>query len=224
MDSTCWTLVHSAAAGDRPARETFGVRYAPVIRAYLAARWRGSPCAGDLDDAMQEAFVECIRAGGVIERAQADRPGGFRAFLYGAVRNVALRFEERRARHNAQAPARDVELGELPGREETLSKVFDRALARSIMREAAERQAALAVQAGDDAQRRVELLKLRFQEGLPIRDIATLWGADATDLHRQYARARKEFHAALREVVAAHLPASADRLDAQCAELLALLD
>ncbi len=224
MDSTCWTLVYNAAAGDRPARETFGVRYAPVIRAYLAARWRGSPCADDVDDAMQEAFVECIRAGGVIERADADRPGGFRAFLYGAVRNVALRFEERRARRNVQTPARDIDLGDLPGRDETLSKVFDRALARSIMREAAERQAALAAQAGDGARRRVELLKLRFQEGLPIRDIATLWGADAADLHRQYARARKEFHAALREVVAVHLPASGDRLDAQCAELLALLD
>lgn len=225
MNSTCWTLVHDAAGGDRPAREMFGIRYAPVIRAYLAARWSASPCLNDLDDAIQEAFIECIRAGGVLERAQDDRPGGFRAFLYGAVRNVALRFEERRARCGVREADQVVELlGELPGREESLSKVFDRALARSIMREAAEYQATLASRSGDAALRRVELLKLRFQEGLPIRDIATLWGVDAADLHRQFARARKEFHDALREVVAIHLQASSERLDAKCAELLQLLD
>ena len=224
MNSACWTLVYNAADGDRSAREMFGIRYAPVIRAYLAARWSGSPYMCDLDDAIQEAFVECIRAGGILDRVESDRPGGFRAFLYGAVRNVALRFEERRARRNVRQAAQDVEWGELPGRNESLSKVFDRALASAIMREAAEYQTTLAARSGDAAVRRVELLKLRFQEGLPIRDIATLWGVDAADLHRQFARARNEFREALREVVALHLPASPEHLDAKCAELLQLLD
>jgi len=178
----------------------------------------------DLDDAIQEAFVECIRAGGILDRVEIDRPGGFRAFLFGAVRNVALRFEERHARLRIRQAGSDVDLGELSGREDSLSKVFDRALASAIMREAAEYQATVAARSGDAALRRVDLLKLRFQEGLPIREIAMLWGVDAADLHRQFARARKEFREALREVVALHLPASQQNLDAKCADLLQLLD
>jgi RNA polymerase sigma factor (sigma-70 family) len=219
--STCWTLVHGAAAGDGQSREQFAVRYAPVVRSYLAARWRGLPLFEDLEDALQEVFLECIRQGGLLERAEDDRPGGFRAFLFGAVRNVALRFEQR---GGAREAAADIDLANVAGRDDALSKVFDRALARSIMREAAERQAALAAERGHDAGRRVELLKLRFQDGLPIRDIAMRWGVDAADLHRQYARARKEFHAALREVVGSHRLAEPEQVDAQCAQLLALLE
>jgi DNA-directed RNA polymerase specialized sigma24 family protein len=222
--ATCWTLVHGAAAGDGPARSAFGVRYAPVMGAYLAARWRGTPLSGDVDDAVQEVFLECLREGGVLARAQDNRPGGFRAFLFGVVRNVAQRFEQRRAKLGAQTAGQVVDLGAVPGREDALSRVFDRALARSIMREAAERQSAHAAARGDDAIRRVELLNLRFHDGLPIREIAALWGVDAGDLHRQYAKARQEFHAALREVVGEHLPASAAQLDAECAQLLELLE
>jgi RNA polymerase sigma-70 factor (ECF subfamily) len=217
-------LVRGAAAGDGPARGAFGVRYAPVMGAYLAARWRGTPLCGDVDDAVQEVFLECLREGGVLARAQDDRSGGFRAFLFGVVRNVALRFEQRHAKHAAQSGLQNIDLGSVPGREDALSRVFDRALARSIMREAAERQTAQAADRGEDAARRVELLKLRFYEGLPIREIAALWGVDAGELHRQYAKARQEFHSSLREVVSEHLPASAAQLDAECAQLLGLLE
>ena len=51
-----------------------------------------------------------LRAGGLLDRARADQPGGFRAFLYGAVRNVALRAEARRARQLAPEPADLLEL------------------------------------------------------------------------------------------------------------------
>src|SRR5262249_31179656 len=100
MDSTCWTTLRDAAAGGGPAREEFASRYAPMVRAYLAARWRASPLLQELDDAVQEVFVECLRQGGALQNARADRPGGFRPFLYGLVRNVALRFERARARRH----------------------------------------------------------------------------------------------------------------------------
>jgi RNA polymerase sigma factor (sigma-70 family) len=217
--STCWTLVHNAAQGDYSSRAEFSSRYAPVVRSYLSARWRGSAHFSDADDAVQEVLLECIRQGGLLERAQAGRPGGFRAFLFGAVRNIALRFENREGRRRAIG---DIDLANVPDRDDALSKIFDRALARSIMCEAAERQIALAA-SREDALQRVDLLKLRFQEGLPIREIATLWGVDAEHLHRQYARARKEFHAALRDVVASHVATNPGEVDARCAELLSLL-
>ena len=88
-DLTCWTLIRDAAAGDPAAREWFARVYLPVVTAYLAARWRST--RHGVDDASQDVFVECFRAGGVLEKADPLR--GFRAVLLGAVRNVARRHE-----------------------------------------------------------------------------------------------------------------------------------
>jgi hypothetical protein len=75
------------------------------------------------------------------------------------------------------------------------------------------------------AVRRVELLRLRFHDGLPIREIARLWGCDADAVHREYARARQEFRAALSDVVAYHHPeSSSGEIERECASLLALFD
>jgi RNA polymerase sigma factor (sigma-70 family) len=222
--STCWTLLRDAAAGGAAPRAEFAARYTPVVRAYLAARWRGSTLTRELDDTIQDVFMECLRAGGLLDRARADQPGGFRAFLYGAVRNVALRAEERRARQLAHEPAGLLELQGLAGRDEALSHVYDRAWARAVVREAAERQSVLAAQRGDAALRRVELLRLRFHEGMPIREIARLWGIDAASLHHEYARARQEFRSALRDVIASQHPGSPEDVDRECAQLLSLFE
>jgi RNA polymerase sigma-70 factor (ECF subfamily) len=223
-ESTCWTLLRDAAAGGQAAREEFAARYATVVQAYLTARWRNSKMIRELDDTVQNVFIECLREGGLLDRAQADRPGGFRAYLYGAVRNVALRAETQHARQLAREPEDLVDPQDIPDREESLSRVYDRAWAKAVMRDAADRQAELAVQRGDAASRRVELLRLRFQEGMPIREIAELWSVDAALLHHEYARARQEFRSALRDVIAFHHPGSPDDVDRECAQLIALLE
>jgi RNA polymerase sigma-70 factor (ECF subfamily) len=219
-DSTCWTVLRGTAAQDNEARTKFAAQYTPLVRAYLAARWRDTPRIEDLDDAVQDVFVECFRLGGLVERADPDRPGGFRAFLYGLVRNVALRIEQDRARRRVQG---DVSAEHMAIDDESLSRVFDRAWAKSVMREAAARQAERARVEGEGALRRVELLRLRFQEDLPIRAIAQLWAVDPAELHHQYARARKEFKAALLEVMAFYRPGSPAENERECAELLDLL-
>ena len=223
-DSTCWTLLRDAAAGGDVPRAEFVSRYAPVVRSYLGARWRNSTLIQDLDDTMQDVFVECLREGGLLERARADRPGGFRAFLYGAVRKVALRVEAKWSRRTAREPADVLDLDSVPGREETLSRVFDRAWAKSVMREAAQRQSVLAAQRGQAAIYRVELLRLRFHEAMPIREIAQLWDVDAASLHHEYARARQEFRSALREVVSFHHPGPPGEVDRECEHLLSLFE
>src|SRR5262249_42898796 len=116
-NSTCWTLLRDAAAGGEASRAEFAARDAPGGRACLAVRWRGSRLLQELDDTVQEVFIECLRDGGLLDRARADRPGGFRAFLYGAVRNVALRAEAQRARRLAREPMDVVDLHGIPGRE-----------------------------------------------------------------------------------------------------------
>ncbi len=221
-ESTCWTVIQAAAAGDADGREEFVRRYTPVVRAYLAARWRASAHLNDLDDAVQDVFVECFKPGGMLAHADRDWPAGFRAFLHGAVRNVALRVERKRARLREQPPGED-DLDQVAAEDPSLSRLFDQAWARAILREAARRQAERARQSGEAARRRVELLHLRFHEGLPIRDIARRWDADAALLHHEYARARQEFKAALHEVMAFHHPGSAADIERECANLLSFL-
>jgi RNA polymerase sigma-70 factor (ECF subfamily) len=222
-ESTCWTVIAAAAAGSAGERAEVARRYSPIVRAYLASRWRASPCRDELEDAVQEVFLECFKQGGVLERAERGREGGFRPFLFGVIRHVALRFERARGRQRKQAPADNPCLKALPDDDPGPSRAFDRAWATGLMREAAQIQEQQA-QRGDPAEcRRVELLRLRFDEGLPIRDIARRWGIDAADVHHEYAKARQEFKAALVEVVAFHCPASPADIERECADLLACL-
>jgi len=215
-ESTCWTVIRAAAAGNRADREEVAHRYLSVVRAYLAARWRGSALRPDLDDAVQEVFLECFRAGGALEAAGAGRVPSFRAFLYGVVRNVARRFESRPVRAAGPLP-------EIEANEESLSRLFERAWARAIMAEAAQLQQRRAGERGPEAVRRVDLLRLRFEENLPIRTIAQRWGVPAAGLHHDYALARQEFRAALLEVVAFHSPGSPVEVEQEAASLLQAL-
>ncbi len=216
-------MIHGAARGSERERAALARRYEPAIRAYLSARWRGRRQNAELDDAVQEVFVEVYREGGVLERVDPGRPGGFRAFLYGVLRNVALRADAARARRRDRTTDESAAVDPPAPDDDQLSRVFDRAWARTVMREAAERMAELAADQDADAVRRVDLLRLRFHEGLPIRDIAARWERDAVHVHRDYARARKEFKRALLEVMSFYHPGAAEDAERECAQLLALL-
>ncbi len=132
-ESTCWTIIRAAAAGSPADREELARRYLGVVRAYLAARWRGLVLRDDLDDATQEVSVECFRRGGVLESAGAGRVPSFRAFLFGVIRNVARRFENQQPRFAPLPDAIDAD-------EESQSRLFDRTWAQAIMEEAARLQ------------------------------------------------------------------------------------
>ena len=222
-DTTCWTVIRGAAAGDSGDRQTFVRAYDGLVRSYLRARWAGGPLLQEIDDATQEVFVEAFRDGGPLDRVRDDRPGGFRAFLYGVVRNVARRVETKRARRRDEQPGTGFFAAQEQD-ETRLTQVFDRQWATAVMRQAADQQAEWARGAGDAAERRVELLRLRFREGRPIREIARQWDADPTHVHREYARARREFREHLLQVVAFHQPGSREVIERSCAELLAMLD
>ena len=222
-ESTCWTVIRDAAGGDREARGLFAERYEGIVRAYFKARWRGTRHLRDLDDAVQDLFTECFRSGGVLDRLDPSRPGGFRAFLYGVIRIVALRFEAAPGRRKEHVPPSDLDLEHIAADETRVSVAFDRAWARAVLREAAERQAVMATERGEAAVRRVQLLWLRFHEGLPIREIARRFECNVDAAHREYARAREEFREALAAVVAYHHPeATSGEIDRECAGLLAL--
>ena len=54
-------MIRGAAAGERSARRQFSELYLPVVRACLEARWHGREIRNEVDDAVQEVFVECLR-------------------------------------------------------------------------------------------------------------------------------------------------------------------
>ena len=91
------------------------------------------------------------------------------------------------------------------------------------MAEAAALQSTKAQERGPEAVHRVELLRLRFEENRPIREIARLWDTDPVKLHHAYALARQEFKAALLEIVAFHQPGSPQELEEEAASLLRAL-
>lgn len=219
---TSWTLIREASDGDAVARNRFSECYEDVVRAYLVTRWQRSGLVDRVDDAVQDVFVECFRTGGLLDRVDSSRPGGFRAFLFGAVRNVALRQEKTAAKEWAKRLPATEFLSIEPAREVELTRAFDRAWAESILQQARVLQEHRARSSGPDAQRRIELLQLRFLEGLSVREIAERWGEEHGRTKRAYAKAREEFRSCLREVVALH-EADAVDLDAECRAILALL-
>jgi len=76
---------------------------------------------------------------------------------------------------------------------------------------------------GDEALRRVEILRLRFQDGLPIREIAVHLGMDPAKVHHDYATARAEFRKALEQIVAFHSSGSPALVEKECERLLTVL-
>lgn len=223
FDTTCWLLVDGAAKDNPGARDEFARNYAPVVRAYLCHRWRRSRHVEHVDDAVQELFLECFRRGGLLDKADGSYPGGFRAFLYGVTRNVALRFETRHGRRRDAPGAASVDPNELPADDPTLSKAFDRSWLEALLKQAAARQHERAKEQGRDAELRVKLLELRFREDRSFAEIADAWNVEVEWLYREAARARQEFKDALLDVVSFHNPGSPADVERECAELLSLL-
>src|SRR5262249_17378692 len=154
-ESTCWTVIKGAAAGNPEDRDYFARIYAPVVRGYLAARWRATPYWQEPENASQEVFIECFKEHGALDRCQPGYAGGFRAFLYGVVRHVALRIEARLRNQERQLPDDSV-INDIPEPEEHLSQVFDRAWAVALVREARRRLSERARRKGEAALRRGE--------------------------------------------------------------------
>lgn len=215
-------MIDAAAAGSAAAREDFTKRYYGLAQAYFVARWKGSSFFEFVDDAVHEMFVRCFCEHGALERADRSRESGFRPYFFGMARNVARKLEESYVTARATSVSGSGILESVVSDETSLSVVCDQSWAKFIMQQAAERQLERAHELGESALRRVELLKLRFHEGLPIRDIAKRWNVEAAGLHREASKAKDEFKSALKEVISFHHPDSPGDVARECARLLSL--
>jgi DNA-directed RNA polymerase specialized sigma24 family protein len=159
--------------------------------------------ATETSDATQEVFVECLKPGGVLERADAGH-GDFRALLGAVTRNVARRFEERAIERGRVRPEDSAWLQQVASDENGQATVFDRSWAHALVEEASDRYRELASGDGDAGRRRIELLERRFGSDEAIREIAATWNVPAQHVHNEYKKARKEFDRCLLKVVAFH--------------------
>ncbi|MCA8968239.1 MAG: sigma-70 family RNA polymerase sigma factor [Planctomycetes bacterium] len=221
---TCWHVVDRARHGDDDARGELASSYMAVVRAFLAKRWHSGPSSQLVDDALQEVFVDLYKEGGALGRFESAKGTSFRAFLFGVTKNVALRHEERAKRERS----RRVDQGSRgfdawPSDDTAVSRVFDREWAVALMQRARTRLETLAAEKGDAALLRVEILRQRFEEGRPIRDIAQQLDLDASKAHHEYAKAREEFKTSLRAEIAFHVSGTKEQLDHECRLLLDLL-
>lgn len=223
-DTTCWSVVLGAAAGESWDRETFSRLYGPVIKSYLAARWRIAFDDPEVEDATQEVFVQIFKPAGALGRLDPERSGGFRAFLFGIVRNVALMVERSDRRRKARVQTESALVQEpIDSNAKSTEAVFDRAWVEAIAREARELMAHRQ-RKRDPAADPNRLLELRYGDGVPPREIAVQLGVDVEAVYEQIRRAKEDYQKALLDVLAAHYPgASAGELARRCQELGELL-
>jgi RNA polymerase sigma-70 factor (ECF subfamily) len=127
--------------------------------------------------------------------------GDFRGFLFGVVRNVAKRFARSHAMLDARGVAQGSVVDGLASAEAAASRVFDREWALALLRQAMQQFSREAAAHGDPQRTRSELLRLRFEEGQPIRAIAAAWECDPAWLHHEFAAARRDFKRTLGRIL-----------------------
>jgi len=223
FDTTRWSVVLGAVAGDPADRDRFCVLYEPVIRAYLGARWRVPHQNQEVSDGVQEVFVECFKDRGALGRLDPGRSGGFRAFLYGVTRATAIAIERKSSRRTRDKTLHGSDLRFVQRTQATLSQAFDKAWARMIGREAGRLVAERAKKHRGGIEK-VKCLELRFVRGLPPRDIAVEMECPVERVYELLKLAKLEYRSALLEVVGSYSPTASEKeLEDKCRELAAHL-
>lgn len=218
---TSWTLIRGAAGGKDAAREEFIARYETFVRRVLGRHWSGRAIAVEMEDTIQNIWVECFKKNGVIERADPNR--SFRAFLCGVIQREEMKVRQKWARDAVRRDKATFDPEQVLADQTAITRLIDREWALQVMGEAWQAYEQWAEDKGCAALHRVEVLRLRTREGLPPRKIAERVGGDAAQASRDYAQARKEFERTLREIVARHEGDEDKNLDDAVRDLLSLL-
>jgi RNA polymerase sigma factor (sigma-70 family) len=216
-------MIVAAGAGEVAARDRFARAYGSVIRAYLCARWHVPVTHEAVDDGAQEVFIQCFKPGGALQGVDPTGPARFRTYLYAIVRHVADRIERTNGmRRTTQEPS-GAGLDDLERSEATLSRVFDRAWVGMITRGAWLLMASR-IDESAEGRDRIQILDLRFKDGLSSGEIAERLALEPGYVYQQLRNAKRDFRAALVEVVGSYHPgATKEEVEARCVELTDLL-
>lgn len=226
-DATSWTILRDAASGDHEARAAFVRRYMPAVRAYLNSRWGGTVLFGYVDDTAQEVFVQFLRPGNLLDDGlkRLDSFVSFRAYLRGLVRNVARMTERREYRRlEVQSPSSPFDPDALEAGETRCSVAFDRAWAKGVIAETIVVVSGREPGADPDVQRRYELVRLRFRDGLSVQEIADREGTSRFVIYRELEKAGQEFRDAMTEVLRKQAAGSDADIESQRRRILEMLE
>jgi RNA polymerase sigma-70 factor (ECF subfamily) len=201
----------------------FAQTYGPAIRAFLGSRWCGRRPPVEVEDAVQEVYLECLREDGVLERAGATPPKQFRTFLLGVVRNVARRLEAHHGLRVADPLPTDYQRHGGVDDASDPTRVFDRTWARNIVRQAQQNLLARLQRGSEAAQARAHLLYQRYMMDLTVAEIAARTGESTRRIHHRLEETRAEFAKELGQLVAADMSGSADEVRLECQRLLGML-
>jgi len=218
MLSSCWELVEAAASDDRVQRSALYARYEPVVRAFFCARWGLDGRHDRVRAAVQETFFELFRPGSPSDHNAYD--ASFRDYLLEVVRETAPPFEERAA----EAAQHDLAAQLTVENDAVVLHAFDRAWARSLVRQAGALQRERASEHRGGAMLRCQLIEMRFNEGLSLGAAGAKMGLQGETLRTAYAKAGREFAAALREVIREHDPSRPAEVDRTCKNIGRLLN
>ncbi|MCB9872478.1 MAG: sigma-70 family RNA polymerase sigma factor, partial [Planctomycetes bacterium] len=211
-------MIRRAIGGDEQARDEFARIHYALVHAFLRRRWQGTTAMNGLDDAVQDVFLDCLRPDGALSRVDFARLHSIRAFLLGITVRVARRHERRRAsRRQHQRPMADPNA--VVESRPSVAQQLDRVWARALVQRALARLDHLA-EVDPRRQRRVALLRLRYIEDIPLRELAEVWSVDPAWLHHEHSTARRELSGALRTVLAGVLRVRHEDLELECARLL----
>jgi RNA polymerase sigma factor (sigma-70 family) len=213
--TTSWEIIQGAARGDTSAQAEFAAIYGVPLRAYFRSLQGRYLSRGiDVDDLVQDVFVECMKREGALTRADAGR-GPFQYFLRGVAHNVAMRAVAGPVHHlSADTEAMDMLVAE----DLTASRVFDREYAQAILL----RARALMAQSSDE--RLGEILRLRSEEGLSLGEVAARLNMTAQMVRNLNEKARAAFERTLLQVLESDDPsATRGEVVARAKDLIRLL-
>ena len=219
---TCWDLIEQAASGDHVGQQEFTQLYMPLVKRYLQERWKSSRLAQEIEDAVQEVFVECIRDRGILQQVDPGRGTSFRAFLLGATRNVARRIERKAMGKHAHDQEVTSFLDGIESNEERLTQLFEKDWAQAALRGASQLHQDRATEKGGNALVRWQVLGYHFGEGLTAPAIAERIQADVSNVHKWLSRGRQDFAECLHHVVARQFREGtpAEEIQLECQRML----
>lgn len=191
----------AAAGGDPAARAAFWAQHARQVHTWLWFRWSRTTLRGCIDDAAQEVYLECFRRGGAFTHFAPERARhGVTGFLRGIVRNVAHRFERQRTRERAHRAHLTGTPPPLHGDDDAVPAGDGTGIDHEHVVAALDRLDHDDPARGTPRSLRA-FLRLRFDDGLPVRTIAKHWQTTPDHVHELRRRACRRFRSCLLAVL-----------------------
>ncbi len=169
-------LMRAVCQKDRRARATLYLKYAPQVRSYIASHVSS---VADTEDLVQEVFIQVCQGKGHYDSSKAVRP-----YIFGIARNVIRRYDRRTKRSPRTMPADSMNGLSLKQHMRERLDSGGRVEVDQFKRIVGEMETSLPLKAR-------EAVRLRFIEGLSLKEAAAKAGCSIGAFYTRLERATK---------------------------------